>query len=305
MTGRTTPPATTRARDWYAAALARGSTVVGEPYMFFSTHRVGLTISEPMQGTRNAVGADIRLESLGNLFGQMKTTPGTQLALSTPDGRIFAHEDIPRLLGQPGALDAAPRLRTLAESGVPVLQALQADVQASAEGTSGFRRLHAGGRDWSVSIAPVEVRGGLRLRLVIAVPDDELLAEAQRQQLQAAAFALLADQLRARLRELDQRLATHHGGDSRVAHAHELLEQDFDDAAQHAMDREVDLGLSDRDTRELDALGRALARVHAGGYGTCTACDAPIPFERLKAEPQAERCVPCEAALEARQALLK
>ena len=182
-----------RAREWYGSALARGGTFVSDPYVFFSTHRVGLTISEPMANTRNVVGADIRLESIGALFGQMKATPGTQLALVTPDGRLFAHEDVQRLFVKAGDPAGTPRLRTLAESGVAVLQALQpqVQVQGAAGGSTGLRRLHADGRDWSASITPVEVRGGLELRLITAVPDDELLAEARRQQLHAAAFALV------------------------------------------------------------------------------------------------------------------
>jgi RNA polymerase-binding protein DksA len=117
--------------------------------------------------------------------------------------------------------------------------------------------------------------------------------------------ALLEAGLLARMREFDQRLADHHGGTSRAEHAHELLEQDADDASQHAMDREVDLGQSDREMRKLDALGHALRRVREPGYGLCMACGAEIPFDRLKAEPQAERCVACEAALETRQELMK
>jgi RNA polymerase-binding transcription factor DksA len=97
--------------------------------------------------------------------------------------------------------------------------------------------------------------------------------------------ALLEAELLARMRELDQRLAEHHQGASRAEHAHEWLEQDSDDASQHAMDREVDLGQSDREVRELDALGRALRRVHEPGYGLCVACEAEIPFDRLQAEP--------------------
>ncbi|MEN9420266.1 MAG: hypothetical protein RI988_3887 [Pseudomonadota bacterium] len=123
--------------------------------------------------------------------------------------------------------------------------------------------------------------------------------------LTAGQRARLEAELLARMRALDQRLAEHHQGASRAEHAHELLEQDADDASQHAMDREVDLGQSDREMRELDALGRALRRVHEPGYGLCVACEAEIPFDRLKAEPQAERCVPCEAARETRQELMK
>ena len=117
--------------------------------------------------------------------------------------------------------------------------------------------------------------------------------------------ALLESELRARMRELDRRLAHHHEGGSRVDHAHEMLEQDADDASQHAMDREVDLGLSDLEMRELDALGQALARIHEPDYGTCADCACEIPFDRLKVEPQALRCVACAARLETRQELMK
>lgn len=123
--------------------------------------------------------------------------------------------------------------------------------------------------------------------------------------LSASQRALLESELLARMREVDRRLWRHHGGVSRVEHAQELLERDADDASQHAMDREVDLGLSDREMRELDALGRALARIGDPGFGRCTACGVEIPFERLQVEPQAERCVTCESRLETRQALAR
>ena len=42
--------------------------------------------------------------------------------------------------------------------------------------------------------------------------------------------------------------------------------------------------------REVDA---AVARVHAGTYGTCASCGRPIPEERLEARPTALTCVAC------------
>jgi DnaK suppressor protein len=66
------------------------------------------------------------------------------------------------------------------------------------------------------------------------------------------------------------------------------------------MDREVDLALSDIELAELGAISRALKRLKGGGdYGVCSACGASIPFDRLKVEPQAERCRPCESGREA------
>jgi RNA polymerase-binding transcription factor DksA len=48
--------------------------------------------------------------------------------------------------------------------------------------------------------------------------------------------------------------------------------------------------------RKRDALGeveQALARMDACTYGGCEACGDPIPFERLRAVPQARFCVAC------------
>ena len=53
-----------------------------------------------------------------------------------------------------------------------------------------------------------------------------------------------------------------------------------------------------RDLGELRMLERALERVSRGAYGKCLDCDAEIPFERLRAQPGAERCVGCQARQE-------
>ncbi len=114
--------------------------------------------------------------------------------------------------------------------------------------------------------------------------------------------AWLESTLQQRQHQLDRRLAEHHGGLSRAEHAHELLEQDGDDAPQREGDREVDLALSDRETQELGAVSQALLRLRAGEsgeYGTCGDCSAEIPFDRLLVEPEALRCVACETQREA------
>lgn len=111
--------------------------------------------------------------------------------------------------------------------------------------------------------------------------------------------ALLEADLQLRQRQLDRRLNEHHGGLSRAEHAREVLLQDGDDAPQREGDREMDMALSDMETLELTAVTQALARLQDGRYGSCADCDADIPFDRLKAEPWALRCVACETTAEA------
>lgn len=104
--------------------------------------------------------------------------------------------------------------------------------------------------------------------------------------------------LKIRQGELDRQLAAHQGGKSRAEHAHEVLLQDGDDAPQREAERELDMALSDREIGELGEVSLALARLHGADYGLCTDCGAGIAFDRLKAEPQALRCVACEGARE-------
>lgn len=103
----------------------------------------------------------------------------------------------------------------------------------------------------------------------------------------------LESELRVRQQRLDRLLAAHQGGSSRVEHAHEVLAADEDSVGRHAMDREVDMALSDLEIAELGAISRALSRLQQQRYGCCIDCGAEIAFDRLRAEPQAERCMPC------------
>ncbi len=43
----------------------------------------------------------------------------------------------------------------------------------------------------------------------------------------------------------------------------------------------------------IEDIQHALDRLRAGTYGTCEACGASIPFERLEAIPQTRLCVAC------------
>ena len=110
--------------------------------------------------------------------------------------------------------------------------------------------------------------------------------------------ALLQQLLEMRQHELDRRVALHRGQASRSEQAHEVLQQDADDAPQRDADREIDLARADREIQELGIVSDALARVHDADFGVCVDCGSAIAFDRLKLEPWALRCVACEAKRE-------
>lgn len=116
------------------------------------------------------------------------------------------------------------------------------------------------------------------------------LTAGQRAQLEAA--------LTERRRALEHQLAEHLHGQSRAERAHDVLTQDGDDAPQRLPERDIAAALTDLERAELDAVAAALKRLERGEYGRCVDCGIDIPFDRLKAEPWALRCVDCASARE-------
>jgi RNA polymerase-binding transcription factor DksA len=58
----------------------------------------------------------------------------------------------------------------------------------------------------------------------------------------------------------------------------------------------VDLGNAAvmRDITELRAIEAARTRIENRTYGECRECGFDIPYERLQAQPTADRCAPCQ-----------
>lgn len=116
--------------------------------------------------------------------------------------------------------------------------------------------------------------------------------------LSGAQRAELERLLYTRLQTMQDQVTTHRQELGLVDHASALLAQDADDAPQRASDREVDQALTNIDQQQLDALGQALRRVHDADFGLCHDCELPIPYARLEVEPEAMRCVTCQAIFE-------
>jgi DnaK suppressor protein len=65
------------------------------------------------------------------------------------------------------------------------------------------------------------------------------------------------------------------------------------EGATVAFEREQVAALLERAQQQLVDLDDALDRVARGNYGICETCGAPIPAERLEAQPATRRCVAC------------
>jgi DnaK suppressor protein len=65
------------------------------------------------------------------------------------------------------------------------------------------------------------------------------------------------------------------------------------EGATIAYERQHVVALLEQAREHLAAIGEALTRLDAGGYGHCETCGRPIAPERLAARPTATRCVAC------------
>ncbi len=57
---------------------------------------------------------------------------------------------------------------------------------------------------------------------------------------------------------------------------------------------EMDVAMVIRESQELQEVEAALARIADGSYGSCADCGGEIGLGRLKANPTARRCLPCQ-----------
>ena len=66
------------------------------------------------------------------------------------------------------------------------------------------------------------------------------------------------------------------------------------DEVQFAGERELAISNLDRESRLLQSVRSALARMEDGSYGVCLQCDTQINPQRLSAVPWAAYCVRCQ-----------
>jgi RNA polymerase-binding transcription factor DksA len=69
---------------------------------------------------------------------------------------------------------------------------------------------------------------------------------------------------------------------------------DWEDLAAEQRDGAMLNVLGEMEHNQLEAIRAALARVDAGTYGTCAACEEEIDPARLAAIPEAALCIGCQ-----------
>ncbi|MDD2547371.1 MAG: cache domain-containing protein, partial [Burkholderiaceae bacterium] len=179
-----------RTRPWYQEAQAQGGQILTPPYLFFTPHEVGVTLSQPSEDGRAVLGLDVALTDLGRGLGSLRLVPRTEIAVVDRQQRVLAYPDMAQVLVREPGSDTL-RLPTLQDVKSPSLQA----VQRLGLGPGASRRVEAGGEEWLGLVQPLSSPRWKDLQIVLAIPTRELLADVnahlERQMALSAALIVL------------------------------------------------------------------------------------------------------------------
>lgn len=180
-----------RTRDWYKSATQPDQINYDPPYIFFLSQMVGTTISIRTPQRNAVVGVDILLSTLAQRLIHQKVSPGNQIVLANNQGRAIAYEDIAKVIQLPEGKTGKPALAHIRELGVPVFSEIATELDGIDFSKGSNFEVKVGNDDWHISITPVWQDGARQLVLISAIPDHELMAEAN-QLLHQLLIAVLA-----------------------------------------------------------------------------------------------------------------
>lgn len=168
-----------RTRPWFNAALAHADAASTEPYVFFSTRQVGLTLSQASLDGSAIFGIDVSLEDLGKKLSDLRTSPNAQLALVNAQNQVLAYPDMSRVLEtRDGQFD----FKELDQLGVASLTALHALNLEEGKVVP----YDVAGTEWIGARIAFNVWASEGMHLLVAAPSDDLLGELRGKALRVA-----------------------------------------------------------------------------------------------------------------------
>jgi hypothetical protein len=108
-----------RARGWYKSAVERRGRVWTEPYIFFTSHKPGITVASPIIGKDGVVeavlGADIEISEISQFLSRANLLGGQSVYISTSEGKVIAHSNASVIVSDSAAGENVLRFRVISE----------------------------------------------------------------------------------------------------------------------------------------------------------------------------------------------
>jgi hypothetical protein len=162
-----------RTRPWYLQAVKTGRVAAVAPYLFYFLKEIGTTVFYAPTGKKAVIAADVTLKQLSATLVEYLPTPGSKIALLSPDGYVLGYNQPERTIVRQE--DEHVKIARLDELDSNVLAFVKAN-ELLQPGTLSFSHE---GRDWHGAVRTFNVSGseGRDMTLVMLSPRDELLAD--------------------------------------------------------------------------------------------------------------------------------
>ncbi|WP_193369128.1 HD domain-containing phosphohydrolase [Pelagibius marinus] len=161
-----------RLRPWYRKALVTIGVARTEPYIFATTHELGITFAISSSRADAVVGADYSLASVADLLSARKPTPSSRVVLATENGHVIAADDASSLVVS--RLNGTLEMKSLGDFDSEPVRVFS----GGGLKREGLRRFEVGDEAYLGWNFLVNLRGGSPHNLIITIPERELLAEA-------------------------------------------------------------------------------------------------------------------------------
>lgn len=157
-----------RSRDWYTEASQVDDIILTAPYVFFTTREVGFTLAHRGNRTPAVVGLDVTISALNNQLSDLKFTPSTKIAIVNARQQVLANAGNDQLVVASGKGPALSTLEKLDDAPLQKVGQMEAGAHA--------RYFELSGQEWFGTSASLKSSYSSGLRVLIAIPADELLA---------------------------------------------------------------------------------------------------------------------------------
>ncbi|MGE4535162.1 bifunctional diguanylate cyclase/phosphodiesterase [Halomonas sp.] len=163
-----------RQRLWFEAARQANTTILTDPYRFYTTQAPGVTMARRSASGTAVIGLDIAFAQLSAHLDRLRLTPSGQVAIVDAEGRVVAHHAAMAMLTP--ADEERFRLANLTALGSPELQRAF-HLPSAAPGQPAVQH---GDDGWYRVRIPLAAVGELELSALLAVPDHEIFLDARR-----------------------------------------------------------------------------------------------------------------------------
>lgn len=160
-----------RSRPWYRQAVASGQMELTQPYPFFSTPTVGITMARA-NPDGVVVAADLTLQTLADMLRSFYLPARSTILLFDAQGQVLGYPDRKQMRARLEDGDRhVPRLHELDS---PLVQTMAPEL-LKRDGAWFFDAL---GESWFGEVEDVTVLQSLPVRLAVMIPEQELLRDA-------------------------------------------------------------------------------------------------------------------------------